>query len=165
MVFLESLDFVWTRHLPESCVTHWPLLAQCTQTITRGFDLTLPHSLTWTMPNLQQRQLGFLLPVRRQGRSFGNREPWFLNQPHLSCGMRSKMEFTSVKPDLCQSVMPATDRRPFNKGTSAMPEHFSCCQSVLQSQAVPWSSMTGVHDPTRAFPAQKLRSSLSGLPD
>lgn len=39
-------------------------------------------------------------------------------------------------PDLCQLVMPATDRRPLNKGAPTMAEHCSS-HRVLQPQALP----------------------------
>jgi len=86
---------------------------------------------------LQQKAAAFLLLSEEAGQVLGQHEPSFLDQLYLSYEMESKEEVAPLKLDLCQSVVPATDRRPFNKGAPTIAEHPSCCHAVLQPQAPP----------------------------
>lgn len=83
---------------------------------------------------------GFPPPCKEAGQGLG--EAWALiSQPATPVLWDEEQNGVYlVKPDLCQSLVSATDRRPLDKGASAMPEHFSCCHTVLQPQALP-------HDP------------------
>lgn len=129
---------MWTKHLLRVVWLGdqtWQSPCSEYETIMWGFGLAFPPDLTWVAPILQQRQLFFFSSIRGQGRYLGQHEPWFLNQPHLSCGMGSKKEVAPIKPDLCQLVMPATDRRPFNKCAPTIAEHCSS-HRVLQPQAL-----------------------------
>lgn len=151
--FLGPFYFMWTKHLLRVVWLGdqtWQSPCSEHETIMWGFGLAFPHSLSWIAPLLQQRQLLFFSSIRGQGRYLGQHEPWFLNQPRLSCGMGSKKEVAPIKPDLCQLVMPATDRRPFNKVAPTIAEH-CLSQSPPTTGTTLWSSMTGVHDPTHAF--------------
>lgn len=56
---------------------------------------------------------------------------------HTSCvGLRSKKKDAPLKPDLCQPVMPGTERSPFTKGDPTPGEHCACFPPVFQTQAL-----------------------------
>lgn len=135
-----GLYFTWTRHFPESSVTHWPFLARCMQWTSHHHTRLWPH--VTPQPNLDHAQFateaaGFPPPGQEAGQGLGEASA-LISQPATPVLWDEEQNGVYlVKPDLCQSVMPASDRRPFNEDASAMAEHFCCCHAVLPPQAVP----------------------------
>lgn len=105
-----GLYFTWTRHLPESCVTHWPFLAQCMQWTSHHHTRLWPH--VTPQPNLGHAQFateaaGFPPLLKEAGQGLGG--AWAsVSQPATPVLWDEEQNGVYlVKPDLCQSGMPA----------------------------------------------------------
>lgn len=123
-----------------SCLIRWPVLAECMWWTWNCYVRLWPHfpsQFNLDCTHFATEAAAFLLFTKEQSRYLEQHKPWFLNQPHPSYGMGSKREVTPIKPDLCQPVMPSTNRRLFNKSFPSIAEHCYCCPAVLQPQALP----------------------------